>query len=125
MKPYNVWLDDEDKRRIREVQALYNCESQSQAVRMALKVAAQLDKVAGLAIPPTSKHSKTKRPSKKPGAANTLLNIAKFAKAQAADAPTLPEDFSARPDFYTYGEYWPAATNYKPKARVRRKKDAK
>lgn len=109
MKPYNVWLDEEDKRRIREVQELYNCESQSQAVRTALKVAAQTGKVSGLVLPKTSKHSKTKRSAKaikKVDGVQALLNIARYAKAHEDEIPELPEDFSARPDFYTYGAYW-------------------
>jgi predicted secreted hydrolase len=106
MKPYNVWLDDEDKRRIREVQELYNCESQSQAVRTALKVAAQSGKVSGLVLPKASKHSKTKRKTKAVDAVEALLNIAQYAKVLAEEIPALPADFSARPDFYTYGEYW-------------------
>ncbi len=106
MKPYNVWLDDEDKRRIREVQELYNCESQSQAVRTALKIAAQSGKVSGLALPTTSKHSKTKRIAKKSDAVEALLKIAKYAKAHEDEIPMLPADFSSRPDFYTYGDYW-------------------
>lgn len=106
MKPYNVWLDDDDKRRIREVQELYNCESQSQAVRMALKVAAQSGKVTGLALPKTSKHSKTKRGVKKSSAATALLKIARYAEAHTDQSVSLPVDFSSRPDYYVYGQYW-------------------
>jgi hypothetical protein len=106
MKPYNIWLDEEDRRRIREVQERYHCESQSHAVRAALKIAAQTGKIDQLALPPTSKHSRTKRILKKATAAKTLLRIAKYAEAHADELPKLPADFSARPDFYAYGEYW-------------------
>jgi hypothetical protein len=106
MKPYNLWLDDDDKQRIREVQELYHCESQSQAVRTALKIAATNPRINQLVLPVTSKHSKTKSAPKKVSPSKTLLRIAQYAEKHNAVTSALPEDFSARPDFYTYGNYW-------------------
>ena len=56
MKQKNVWIDEEDERSILLVQQRYGCASQSQAMRMALRIAAHTP-TQKLELPKQSKHA--------------------------------------------------------------------
>ena len=60
MKQKSFWFDETDDIAISTIQQRYGCESQSQAVRMAVRMLAMADKL-NLQLPLVSKYSKTRK----------------------------------------------------------------
>lgn len=60
MKQTTIWLDMIDRENFTAIQQLYGCESFSQAVRLAARIALQAGRL-NIPLPPTSKFSRTKR----------------------------------------------------------------
>lgn len=57
----HIKFTDEDLQAVAQVQRLYGCESFSQAVRLATRIAAQ-QKRAEVKVPPAPKHAEVRRP---------------------------------------------------------------
>ena len=60
MKQKTFWLDTIDDEAIATIQHRYGCESQSQAIRMAVRIVAASEKIE-VSRPPVSKFSKTRK----------------------------------------------------------------
>lgn len=64
MKQKNVWIDEDDERSIALIQQRYDCDSQSQAVRMAIRIAAHgpLQRIPRPPTPLRARKRKSRRP---------------------------------------------------------------
>jgi hypothetical protein len=64
MKQKNVWIDEDDERSIALIQQRYDCDSQSQAVRMAIRIAAHgpLQRIPRPPTPLRAGRRKSRRP---------------------------------------------------------------
>ncbi len=98
MERTTIWLSEEDKATFAEVQALYGCESFSQAVRLAGRLALQTGRL-NVPLPSTSKYSKTQ---KRPAKGNFFADLSVMAKEISIEG--LPEDFTEHLDDYLYGD---------------------
>lgn len=57
MRRKSFWLDSSDEEALATIQQHYGCESESQALRLAIRALARNPKLA-LTLPPTPKHAK-------------------------------------------------------------------
>ncbi|MEO6061766.1 MAG: hypothetical protein ABIQ99_07505 [Thermoflexales bacterium] len=64
MKQKNVWIDEDDERSIALIRQRYGCESESQAVRLAIRIAARgkLQPIPSTAAPARAGIRKSRRP---------------------------------------------------------------
>lgn len=82
MKQKNVWIDEDDERSIALIQQRYDCDSQSQAVRMAIRIAAH-GPLQRIPRPPTPLRA-AKRKSRRP-----LYGLWRESKLAGLDFTTL------------------------------------
>jgi hypothetical protein len=91
------WFDKEDDKALAVIMREYRCETKSQAVRLALKMAAtgRSAYISDRAVQVSDYRLRKRKPSRTKQR-HILLRIADLAQ----DAPELPEDFAERFDEY-------------------------
>ena len=100
-----VWLSPEDKAVFADVQAMYGCDTFSQAVRMAGRIALQTGRLnnTALSAPKVGRARKRRNPNTG-SAAHDSFFAHMLELADVIQLEGLPEDFSERLDDYMHQE---------------------